>query len=147
MFTEDWDTFVNEIEGLFCPILQKDWAKQQIVAYKQGKTPINNYLAKWIMLCFQSKIDDTFGIYLLEQNVSKQIIEEVFRQNKQSSAVDLMLMAIQAVGKQIEAFELLYGKTSERSEQFNQEVTIDAGQRRGIPKCFNCQEEGHLAKD
>ena len=147
VFTEDWDAFVNEIEGLFCPILQKNWAKQQIVAYKQGKTPINNYLAKWRMLCFQSKIDNTFGIYLLEQNVSKQIIEEVFRQNKQSSAVDLMLMAIQTVGKQIEAFELLCGKISERPEQFNQEVTIDVAQRRGKPKCFNCQEEGHLVKD
>ena len=58
-----------------------------------------------------------------------------------------MLMDIQAVSKQIEAFELLCGKTSERPEQSNQEVTIDAAQRRGKPRCFNCQEEGHLTKD
>ena len=56
-------------------------------------------------------------------------------------------MAIQAVGKQIEAFELLCGKTSERPEWSNWEVTIDAAQRRGKPRCFNCWEEGHLAKD
>ena len=56
-------------------------------------------------------------------------------------------MDIQAVGKQIEAFELLCGKTSERPKQSNQEVTIDATQRRGKPRCFNCQEEGHLTKD
>ena len=31
---EDWDAFVNKVEGLFRPILQKDWAKQQIIAYK-----------------------------------------------------------------------------------------------------------------
>ena len=51
-FTKDWDAFVNEVEGLFQPILQKDWAKQQIVAYKQERTPIDNYLAKWRMLYF-----------------------------------------------------------------------------------------------
>ena len=81
-FAEDWDAFVNEVEGLFRPILQKDWAKQQIVAYKQGRTPINDYLTKWRTLYFQSKIDNAFGVYLLEQNVSKQIIKEVFQQNK-----------------------------------------------------------------
>ena len=51
-FANDWDTFVNEVEGLFQPILQKDWVKQQIVAYKQGRTPIDNYLAKWRTLYF-----------------------------------------------------------------------------------------------
>ena len=96
---------------------------------------------------FQSKIDDTFELYLLEQNFSKQIIKEVFRQNKWSSAVDPMLTVIQAVGKQIEAFELLHGKPLERLEQSNKEITIDVTQRRGKPRCFNCWEEGHLAKD
>ena len=52
VFTEDWDAFVNKVEGLFWPILQKDWAKQQVVAYKQGRTPINDYLVKWRMLYF-----------------------------------------------------------------------------------------------
>ena len=33
--------------------------------------------------------------------------------------MELMLMAIRAVGKQIEAFELLYGKTLERPEWSN----------------------------
>ena len=93
-FAEDWDAFINEVEGLFRPVLQKDWAKQQIVAYKQGRTPIDDYLTKWRTLYFQSKIDNAFGVYLLEQNVSKQIIEEVFQQNKQSAAVNPMLMAI-----------------------------------------------------
>ena len=127
-FAKDWDTFVNKVEGLFWPILQKDWAKQQIVAYKQGRTPIDDYLAKWRTLYFQSKIDNAFGVYLLEQNVSKQIIEEVFWQNKRSTAVDPTLTAIWAVGKQIEAFELLCGKTLERPEQSSREVTIDAAQ-------------------
>ena len=81
-FAKDWDAFVNEVKELFRPVLQKDWAKQQIVVYKQGRTPTNDYLEKWRTLYFQSKIDNTFGVYLLEQNVSKQIIEEVFRQNK-----------------------------------------------------------------
>ena len=45
-----------------------------------------------------------------------------------------MLTAIQAVGKQIEAFELLHGKTSERPKQSNWEVTIDATQKRGKPR-------------
>ena len=147
VFAEDWDIFVNEVEGLFWPILQKDWAKQQIVAYKQGRTPIDDYLEKWRTLYFQSKIDNAFRVYLLEQNVSKQIIKEVFRQNKWSSTVDLMLMAIWAVGKQIEAFELLHEKTLERPKCSNQEVTIDTAQRRGKSRCFNCQEEEHLAKD
>ena len=44
VFAKGWDTFVNEVEGLFWPILQKDWAKQQIMAYKEGRMPINNYL-------------------------------------------------------------------------------------------------------
>ena len=113
-FTNDQDAFVNKVEGLFWPILQKDWVKQQIVAYKQGRTPIDDYLEKWRMLYFQSKIDDAFEVYLLEQNVSKQIIKEVFQQNKWSATVDPMLMAIQAVSKQIEAFELLCGKTLDR---------------------------------
>ena len=43
-----------------------------------------------------------------------------------------------------QSFELLHRKTSERPEQSNQEVTIDAAQRRGKPRCFNCQEEGHV---
>ena len=62
VFAQDWYAFVNEVEGLFCLVLQKDCTKQQIVAYKQGKTPINDYLAKWRTLYFQSKIDDAFGI-------------------------------------------------------------------------------------
>ena len=119
VFAKDWDAFINKVEGLLQPILQKNWAKQQIVAYKLGRTPIDNYLAKWRTLYFQSRIDDAFGVYLLEQNISKQIIKEVFWQNKWSSAVDPMLMAIQAVGKQIKAFELLCGKTSERPKRSN----------------------------
>ena len=64
------------------------------MAYKQGRTPIDDYLAKWRTLYFQSKIDDAFEVYLLEQNISKQIIKEVFRQNKWGSTVDPMLMTI-----------------------------------------------------
>ena len=64
------------------------------MAYKQGRTPIDDYLAKWRTLCFQSKIDNAFKVYLLKQNVSKKIIEEVFRQNKWSSTMDPMLMTI-----------------------------------------------------
>ena len=55
---QDTSLFTNNWEGLFYLVLQKNWTKQQIMAYKEGKAPIYNYLAKWRMLYFQSKIDD-----------------------------------------------------------------------------------------
>lgn len=62
----NWETLVKEIEGLFHPHLQVNWAKNEISQFSQGDLDINTFIIKWQSLYHQFKIDATMGVWLLK---------------------------------------------------------------------------------
>lgn len=43
----NWNTLVKEVEGLFWPQLQVNWAKNEISWFSQGDLDINIFITKW----------------------------------------------------------------------------------------------------
>ena len=95
-----------EIEGLFHPQLQVDWAKNKISQFTQGHLDINTFIAKWQLLYHQSKIDATMGVWLLENKVFPHIHFELFHTNAWKSTINETLMKIRKIAKAFEAYAL-----------------------------------------
>jgi hypothetical protein len=152
-FDADWHALVNEIEGLFRPVLQKDWAKKELTKYRQGNLPFDDFISRWRSLFTQAKIDDAFGVYLLEQNTKKDLVEELFRQKKTFGVCQHHHDKLKGHRQGKEAFELHRGNhaSDDKDHRRAQSSEINAFQKGnrsgGKSKCFNCNEEGHFSRD
>ena len=43
----NWNTLVDQMEGLFRSTNQQDWAKEQLRKYYQGVSPTDDFIIKW----------------------------------------------------------------------------------------------------
>ena len=65
-----WELFTTEIEGLFCPMLQQDWAQQALKKLKQTDNMSTvAFIAKFMKLKYYAKTNDHAVVGLLKDNV------------------------------------------------------------------------------
>ena len=65
-----WPLFVVEIEGLFRPMLQQDWAWQQLKKLKQTDNMSTvTFIAEFMTLKYYSKTEDSAAVSILKDNV------------------------------------------------------------------------------
>ena len=167
-----WELFAIEIEGVFRPQLQKDWARSMLKKHKQmDNMSMVVFIAEFMKLKYYAATEEREAIGLLEDNVHPCIRYQLFSTGRRSANYDAMLMAIKEIGTNLEAYRM-YAKTGQEAGPIcsvNQVETLEVGpgpesddigalswdikKKKGkVPpprsnKCFNCGEEGHGIKD
>ena len=169
-----WELFAIEIEGVFRPQLQKDWACSMLKKHKQtDNMSMVAFIAEFMKLKYYTATEDHEAIGLLEDNVHPRIHYQLFSTGCRTTNYDAMLMAIKEIGSNLEAYRM-YAKTGQEagpSRTVNQTKAAEIGpgpetddigalswdekkkKTKGkgpLPrsnKCFNCGEEGHGIKD
>ena len=103
-----WLLFTTEIEGLFHPMLQQDWAWQQIKKLKQTDNMSTiAFIAEFMKLKYYSKTEDSATLGLLEDNVHPRIHFHLFTTSWHSTDYDATLIAIKDIGSSLEAYRLI----------------------------------------
>ena len=170
-----WELFATEIEGVFRPQLQQDWAHNTLKKLKQTDNMSTvAFIAEFMKLKYYAKTDDSAAIGYLEDNIHPRIRYQLFSTGRRSQNYDATLMAIKEIGSNLEAYRMYSraGQEAGPSKTLNQmesaeiglgpgaEEDISAlswdekkkGKGKGNPsprnnKCFNCGTEGHSIKD
>ena len=74
-----WELFTTEIEGVFCPQLQQDWACNTLKKLKQtNNMSMVTFIAEFMKLKYYAKTDDGTAIGYLEDNVHPCICYQLF---------------------------------------------------------------------
>ena len=168
-----WPLFTIEIEGLFCPMLQQDWAWQQLKKLKQTDNMSTvAFIAEFMKLKYYLKTEDSAAVGILEDNVHPHICFQLFTTGRHSTDYNATLIAIKDIGSSLEAYRLIAcsGQEAGPSHTIREMDTMDLGpgpeedisatswddkkkKGKGRPpvprgnKCFNCGQDGHGIKD
>ena len=170
-----WELFTTEIEGVFCPQLQQDWAHNVLKKLKQtDNMSMVAFIVEFMKLKYYTKTDNGTAIGYLEDNVHPQIRYQLFSTGRRSSDYNAMLIAIKEIGANLEAYCMYVcaGQEAGPSKTLNQVDTAEIrlgpvaeediralswdekkkgkGKGNAPPrnnKCFNCGTKGHGIKD
>ena len=170
-----WELFATEIEGVFHPQLQQDWARNALKKLKQTDNMSTvAFIAEFMKLKYYAKTDDGAAIGYLEDNVHPRIRYQLFSTGQRSQNYNATLMAIKEIGSNLEAYRMYAraGQEAGLSKTLNQLEMVEIGLRPGTEedigtlswdekkkgkgkgnpsprsnKCFNCGTEGHGIKD
>ena len=125
-----WELFAVEIEGVFHPQLQKDWARSMLKKHKQtDNMSMVAFIAEFMKLKYYAAMEDREAIGLLEDNVHPRIRYQLFSTGRRSANYDATLIAIKEIGTNLEAYRM-YAKTGQEaspSRSLNQVETIEEG--------------------
>ena len=144
---------VNDVEGLFCTINKKDWARKELHKLKQGKLPTDNFIVKWEALYLQAEIDDSHTVELLQRNTTPGTIARIFQEGKWMDDPINYLNEIQRVSLARESLDFIMGRTQFRNNYKSlgnkdpNAMDISAAQRGNGGSCYNCGGTGHCAKN
>ena len=110
-----WELFSVEIEGVFHPQLQKDWARSMLKKHKQTDNMSTvAFIAEFMKLKYYAATEDREAIGLLEDNVHPRIRYQLFSTGRRSTNYDAMLMAIKEIGTNLEAYRM-YAKAGQEA--------------------------------
>ena len=169
----NWPLFAVEIEGLFRPMLQQDWAWQQITKLKQTDNMSTvTFITKFMKLKYYSKTEDSVAVGLLKDNVHPCIHFQLFTTGRCSTDYNATLIAIKDIGSSLKVYHLITctGQEAGPSCNIHEMDATDVGpgpkedigamswdnkkkKGKGHPptprgnKCFNCGQDGHGIKD
>ena len=166
-----WELFTMEIEGVFHPQLQQDWACNTLKKLKQTDNMSTvAFIAEFMKLKYYTKTNDGTAIGYLEDNVHPRICYQLFSTGRRSSDYNAMLTAIKEIGANLEVYRMYTHAQQEAgpSKTLNQvesaEIRLGPGAEEDIGallwdekkkgkgkwnappqnnKCFNCRIEGH----
>lgn len=152
-----WDLLKREIENLFQPATELDWAKNTISKFKQGSMRIEDYTTKWASLARQAHISDEHGIFLLEANTAPEIIKTLYTNGLRKSTTQETLAEIRRIGQAQEMYQLHHaGRTPfyPKRPAFTPSSGAKTYAGRGEPMdigatsrgCYNCGEN-HMVRD
>ena len=168
-----WELFAMEIEGLFRPMLQQDWARQALKKLKQmDNMSTIAFIAKFMTIKYYAKTDDHAAISLLEDSVHLRIHYQLFSTRQRSADYNSTLIAINEIGTNLEAYHMYAhaGQEAGPSKSIHQIKSMEIGpgpepdmdigalswddkKKKGKPpaprsnKCFNCSQDKHGVQD
>ena len=125
-----WELFAMEIEGVFHPQLQQDWARNALKKLKQTDNMSTvTFIAEFMKLKYYAKTDDSAAIGYLEDNVHPRICYQLFSMGRCSSDYNAMLITIREIGANLEAYRMYAcaGQEASPSKTLNQVETEEIG--------------------
>ena len=100
-----WAELQTEIEGVFLPGNNKEWARSQLLCLRQGPHQrIDDFIAQFQALKLQSKCPDEYAKDLLERVISCKILEQVYMQGLDRTTGVCLMQAVRTVGRAQELF-------------------------------------------
>ena len=110
-----WELFAVEIEGVFRPQLQNDWARLMLKKHKQTDNMSTvAFIAEFMKLKYYTATEDHEAVGLLEDNVHPRICYQLFSTGRRSTSYDTMLIAIKEIGSNLEAYRM-YARTGQEA--------------------------------
>ena len=125
-----WEHFTNEVEGVFCPQLQKDWAHNALKKLRQSNNmSIVSFIAEFMKLMYCAKTNNKAAVSLLEDNVHPHIQYQLFSTGHHSANYDTTLTAIKEIGSNLktQCMCLHAGQEAGPSKIINQIKSADFG--------------------
>ena len=102
-----WELFATEIEGVFHPQLQQDWAHNALKKFKQTDNMSTvAFIAEFMKLKYYAKTDNGTAIGYLEDNVHPCICYQLFSTGRRSSNYNATLIALKEIGGNLEAYRM-----------------------------------------
>ena len=96
-----------EIEGVFHPQLQQDWAHNTLKKLKQtDNMSMVTFIAEFMKLKYYAKTDNSAAIRYLEDNVYPHICYQLFSTGQCSSDYNATLTTIKEIGTNLEAYRM-----------------------------------------
>ena len=125
-----WEFFATEIEGVFCPQLQQDWARNALKKLKQTNNMSTvAFIAEFMKLKYYAKTDNSAAIGYLEDNIHPRIHYQLFSMGRHSNNYNTMLTAIREIGANLEAY-CMYARAGQEagpSKTLNQVESAEIG--------------------
>ena len=125
-----WELFATEIEGVFHPQLQQDWAHNALKKLKQTNNMSTvAFIAEFMKLKYYAKTDDGAAIGYLEENVHPRIHYQLFSTGRCSSNYNSTLTAIKEISANLEVYcmDVHTGQEVGPSKTLNQVESAEIG--------------------
>jgi Zinc knuckle/Retrotransposon gag protein len=148
----DWTIFVTNIETRFNIANKPATAKAKLEAFKQERKTIDEFLDKFEELLSVSKLGQETGKYFLEKNVNRKI-SELVDSGGSNLTFETYAAALRTKGRQLEGHAVIIRGAYNGDQRTASGTTYGGkGQPMEVDKvqvrrCYNCNGEGHLAKD
>ena len=79
--TYTWARMCSELEELFRPANQKDWARKKLRELKQGRITINEWIIKFQTYKQAAQLDQGQLVDIIEQNIDSSIIRKIIKED------------------------------------------------------------------
>ena len=168
-----WMQLCRELEELFRPANQKNWARKKLRELKQGRTPIDEWIIKFQTYSQSAQLDQGQLVDIIEQNIDPSIIQKIIEEDTRPTDPAVYLEKVRTIGQKRQLTRFLrIARSSSRTrdpdamdisaldafEDEESEAEIDAftkGKARAKTpnhnkkplSCFNCGKSGHMAKE
>ena len=163
-----WTHMCTELEELFRPANQKDWAWKKLRELKQGRMTMFEWIIKFQTYSQAAQFDQGQLIDIIEQNIDTSIIRKIIEEDTCPTDLADYLTKVRNIGqkRQLIRFLGITGPSQSRDPNAmdisaldeESEMEIDAFTRskgkartpnrsRKPIACFNCGKLGHMAKE
>ena len=167
-----WTRMCTELEELFRPANQKDWARKKLRELKQGRMTIDEWVIKFQTYSQAAQFDQGQLIDIIEQNINSSIIRKIIEEDTRPTDLADYLTKVRNIGqkRQLTRFLGIAGPSRQRDPNAMDISALDAASdeeskveinafTRGKGKartpncnrkpigCFNCGKPGHMAKE
>ena len=166
-----WAQLSRELEELFRPANQKDWAQKKLRELKQGRMPIDEWIIKFQTYSQSAQLNPRQLIDIIEQNIDPSIIQKIIEEDTHPTDLADYLAKIRNIGQKrhLTRFLGIAGSASHRDPNAMDISALDAAEYEGSEaeihaftkgkesakssgrnkkelSCFNCRKLGHMAK-
>ena len=76
-----WACMCSELEELFHPANQKDWARKKLRELKQGRMTINEWIIKFQTYSQATQLNQGQLVDIIEQNIDLSIIRKIIKED------------------------------------------------------------------
>ena len=97
--TYRWGQLCGELENLFRPANQKDWARKKLRELKQGRMPIDKWIIKFETYSQPTQLNQGQLIDIIEQNIDPTIMRKIIEEDTRPTDLADYLTKIRNIGQ------------------------------------------------
>ena len=97
--TYTWAQLCRELEELFRPANQKDWARKKLRELKQGRTLIDEWIIKFQTYSQSAQLDQGQLVNIIEQNIDPSIIRKIIEEDTRPTDPAVYLEKVRTIGQ------------------------------------------------
>ena len=167
-----WARMCGELEELFQPANQKNWARKKLRELKQGRMTIDEWIIKFQTYIQAAQLDQGQLVNIIEQNIDPSIIWKIIEEDTCPTDLADYLTKVRNIGQKRQLTQFLgIARPSQQRDpnaidisaldaasDEESEMEIDAfakgkgkvrtpNRNRKLIACFNCGKPGHMAKE